>query len=343
MWFRKSAPSFATLPFDGIRWRWEAGPRVVAIGDVHGDLRALGAILHERQVIDDAGNWIGRNAILVLLGDLIGGHAQSRLVLDFVLRLEGEARRAGGEVQTLIGNHDLLVFAHKTGKATRAERALYKEYPIAGLKKPSWKHAFDAATPYGKWLGTRNTIAQIGDTIFCHAGIDGWGLGLDPGAVNATVRAWIGYWQGQAEKPPAATRWTVGEAGMSRYAPLAVGPIWTRGFRADSDGQPRGGPTRETLEAVLHQLQGRRLVVGHAPTPFRTAVLQHPYYGDRVAMIDTGLYREDGNPCALELRGGAPTIHYCARPTDEREWERRQWRDLKAGGAALSWMPRWWK
>jgi hypothetical protein len=93
---RFSTPSapFPTVASDGIPWDVQpAPPRVVAVGDVHGDLESLANILLERAVIDVEGRWIAGNAHLVLLGDLVGGNKYSRLLLNFVMRLEKRSRR----------------------------------------------------------------------------------------------------------------------------------------------------------------------------------------------------------------------------------------------------------
>src|SRR5262245_20826845 len=83
---------------DSTRADWEVRPvprRVVAIGDLHGDVRAFGAIARECRLLDERGNWCGGDTHLVLMGDLVGG-PRSRLLLRAVMRLEREARRAGG-------------------------------------------------------------------------------------------------------------------------------------------------------------------------------------------------------------------------------------------------------
>ena len=89
---------------------WDVQPapsRVVAIGDLHGDVRAFGAIGRACGLVDEDGGWTGGSAHVVLMGDLMGGD-DSRLLIHAVMRLEREARGAGGRVHTLIGNYDLL-------------------------------------------------------------------------------------------------------------------------------------------------------------------------------------------------------------------------------------------
>ena len=59
--------AFATADSD-----WEIRPeprRVIAIGDLHGDLRAFGAIARECGLVDERGSWSGGDAHLVLMGE----------------------------------------------------------------------------------------------------------------------------------------------------------------------------------------------------------------------------------------------------------------------------------
>src|SRR5436309_1980270 len=198
-------------------------PRIVAVGDLHGDVRALGAI--------------ARAAGLM----------------------------AGGRVHALLGNHDLLPAAGRFGKLTRRERRTYR------------KSDFRGDGPYAEWLRGRPTILKIGETVFVHAGLDRRVLDTDPIDLNAHVRAWIAYRQGKGPKPPQATKWTGDEA---------EGPMWTRAFKARRD-RPKDAPSKKTLRAILDRLGAERLVLGHSPTRDGSIVLDHPYYGTSVILVDT--------------------------------------------------------
>src|SRR6185503_9643131 len=82
--------------------------RVVAVGDVHGDLDRFTAILQKAGLIDNARQWTGGKATLVQLGDLIDRGPKSRAVLDFVMTLEKDAPKRGGTVLLNLGNHEVM-------------------------------------------------------------------------------------------------------------------------------------------------------------------------------------------------------------------------------------------
>jgi hypothetical protein len=279
---------------------WDVSPvpaRIVAIGDLHGDVRALGAVLRECRLMDGGGDWSGGGAHLVLMGDLLGGNDQSRLLLDAVLRLEREAERAGGRVHALLGNHDILPAAGRFGKLTRAERELFTSYPVPGAPGPTLSDAFRGDSVYARWLRRRPALLKIGATLFVHAGIERWAKEADPAAINQAVRAWIAHWQGVGPRPGKSSRWMV-----SRRRGGGDGPLWTRAFK----GEAADGPSRKTLRALLAGYGAKRVVVGHAPTKDGAIALEHPRYGDAVLLIDTRISDPDrGRMSALEICGDA--------------------------------------
>ena len=71
-------------------------PRVVAVGDVHGAYERFAAILHSAGVVDENGRWSGGKTQLVQTGDVLDRGTDTRRCLDLLMRLEGEAKKAGG-------------------------------------------------------------------------------------------------------------------------------------------------------------------------------------------------------------------------------------------------------
>ena len=287
---------------------WDVQPapsRVVAIGDLHGDVRALGAIGRACGLLDERGSWTGGQAHLVLMGDLVGGE-DSRLLIHAVMRLEREARRGGGRVHSLIGNHDVLPAAGRFGKMTRRERRAYE------------KDDFRGDGPYSAWLRGRPTILKLGETLFVHAGLDRWALDTDPAEVNGQVRAWIAHHQGIGPKPPRKTRWTVDED---------EGPMWTRAFKARG-GKPKDGPSKKDLREILERLGAERMVLGHSPT--RDGILtEHPHYGSSVVLIDTRISDDErGRLGALVLEHGVLSTVYARDRADGDALREREEREV---------------
>lgn len=270
-WLHKS--EFPLIFYDGVPWEFPLPRKIVAIGDVQGDLKALAAICRESGLLDEEGAWIGKDAHLVLVGDVVteGG---SPLLVDFIMRLELEAKRSGGNVHALLGNHDL---------------------------KDSDRDPSRIA-----WSCSRNAIIRLGKFLFVHAGLDRTSLNTEPGRLNATIRAWIRHDRKAGPRPPAGTIWVTGDG-------EEIGPLWTRAFKVKLGKKEkyRHRPGTEPLSAkdlrtALEAWGAEKLVVGHAPLENGEILLEHPEYGDSVIMTDTRISEDEGNLSALVIEGGAP-------------------------------------
>lgn len=186
-------------------------PRIVVIGDIHGAYDNLTEILRRANLIDDTGRWTGGNATLVQLGDILDRGAGVRRVMDFFMSIEARARNAGGQVITLLGNHEVMnllgetrdvtpeIFASFADALSEARReAAYAAYeklassrvaarPKAAATYRKTREEWMAAHPpgfveyrealsprgeYGRWLRSKPIAAMIGDTIFMHAGMN---------------------------------------------------------------------------------------------------------------------------------------------------------------------------
>ncbi len=175
--------------------------RLVAIGDIHGDLDAFIAILKRASLIDDSLKWTGGSATLVQVGDMIDRGPKSRGVLDFVMALQKDARRTDGRVIVLLGNHEVLNmfgdlryvmpsdYASYAGPDAEKRRdQAYDDYVrLAGNASPAmsrdeWmaahppgfveqREALGPEGKYGKWLRSLPTVAKVDDSLFLHGGI----------------------------------------------------------------------------------------------------------------------------------------------------------------------------
>ena len=191
-----------SAPPQGAAPQAPAGPRIVAVGDVHGAGPNLAQILQAAGLIDAKHKWIGGTARLVQTGDITDRGADVRAAFDLLMRLENEARRAGGRVDVLFGNHEGMnvlhdfrdVSAEAMGKFAdaRSDDRLQKAFEShASVAKragntlnrdewmkthprgyPEYVEAFGPSGSYGKWMRDRKTVLQIGDTIFMHAGLN---------------------------------------------------------------------------------------------------------------------------------------------------------------------------
>jgi len=200
----------------GGQWRFSGVERVVAIGDVHGAYPALVEVLQEAGLISEDRVWSGGAAHLVMLGDIVDRGPQSREALTLVMRLQAEARQAGGQVHLVLGNHEVMNLVGDLRYATPEEFAAYE----AGEDPKARKHAFklmlqsvagsnpdlrlvrqefdrrcppgyfghrQAFSPdglYGRWLLAQQIVVVVNDVAFVHGGLAPVLLDLEPDQIN---------------------------------------------------------------------------------------------------------------------------------------------------------------
>jgi hypothetical protein len=253
--------------------RRPAAPRVVAIGDLHGDLSTSRRALKLAGAIDDADHWIGAELTLVQTGDVLDRGDEDRELADLLLRLKAEASDAGGELITLSGNHELMNtmltfdyvlpggFSSFGGRAQRTE-------------------AFRPGGDYARRLADQPIVMQVGDSVFVHGGIlpEHIYYGLD--RMNHDVQAFM---RGELPNLPAALL-------------DGDGVLWTRLYSFVP-----GPADCERLDVALAALHVARMVVGH--TPQLGGITSD--CGERVLRIDTGMSRFylNGPVEVLEIQG----------------------------------------
>ena len=195
--------------------------RVIAIGDVHGELDAFAAILQKTGLIDEARHWTGGRATLVQTWDLVDRGPKSRAVLDFVMTLKQEAGKRGGSVLLNLGNHEVMnmmgdmryvvpedyaMFADNRSEQRRRtafrdysrlqmrqgrmadEQAWMKAHPLGFVEH---REAFGPQGKYGKWLRDFPAVTRVGDSIFLHGGINPSLAPKNIGQFNSAISAEI--------------------------------------------------------------------------------------------------------------------------------------------------------
>jgi hypothetical protein len=285
--------------------------RIVAAGDIHGDMDALKQALSLGGLIDAAGKWSGGKAHFVQVGDIPDRGPDTKAIIEYLMELEKQARRAGGMVHVLIGNHDAMnvygdiryvspgefaAFVTPKSQAAREEvitAMIERDSPPdkgafrAKLEKETplgWVEHRRAWTPpegaLGKWTASHNSILKINDTLFVHAGISPRVAAMSMSEINKTIREEL--------RDPAKL-----EGGLTQ---AEDGPLWYRGMATETADQ-----IGDHVDAVRKAYGVERIVVGHTPT--RAPIVGR--LGGRVIVIDTGMSRSYGGPKdCLIIEGG---------------------------------------
>jgi Calcineurin-like phosphoesterase len=186
-----------------------SGARIVAVGDIHGAYTEFTSILKRTGLVDEQLKWAGGRTTLAQTGDYTDRGTDVRKVMDLLMQIERDAKSGGGQVVALLGNHEVMnligdwrdvtpeicaTFA--TPKSEERREESWKQYerlkqgradlpvpPVYQLTRDQWMQALppgcleyrEAMGPsgtYGRWLRQKDIAAEIGGTLFMHAGIN---------------------------------------------------------------------------------------------------------------------------------------------------------------------------
>ena len=270
--------------------RYPPAQRIVAIGDLHGDLIATRAALRLAGAIDEHDRWVGGTMVIVQTGDQLDRGDDELEILDLLDALTVQAQAAGGAVHVLNGNHELMNVKQDLRYVTLGGFLDFLPTPVADPEAVDPQTVVDAVherlkacrpgKPFAKRLLDRNVITIVGDTVFVHGGVLPHVVDYGIERLNQETRAWI-----RADRP---------------YPPdilLATdGPVWSRHYSDEPDVEDC-----RLLEDALDGLAAQRMVVGHTVGDDGVSSA----CGDKVWRIDVGLARHyGGNPAVLELQNG---------------------------------------
>jgi len=269
--------------------RFPAVQRIVAIGDLHGDLDATRRALRLAGAIDEEDRWIGGRLVVVQTGDQLDRGGDEPEITTLLSRLIVEARDAGGALHVLNGNHELmnsyldLRYVTEEGFSDFEGLVSIDSSDSLVMALPPERRARGAAfRPGGPWaemLAERNTAVIVGRNLFVHGGIlpEHVDYGLEN--LNSEIRAWL---RDEIPRPD----WIRG--GSS--------PVWSRHF---SDGID--STETEMLTEVLDRLDVDRMILGHTIQDGGVT----SYCDGRIWCIDVGMAAHYGRnqARALDIQG----------------------------------------
>ena len=272
------------------------GRSTYVVGDVHGHLDELLGALADAGLVDDEAAWSGGDTHLWFLGDFVDRGPDGIGVIDLVMRLATEAAAAGGQVEALLGNHEILLLGmHHFGDtevpSDFGPRSFARSWEMNGGQGTDQ----EAVTgEHVEWLCSRPALALVGDHLLMHSDTVeylAWGADIDE--INAGIQEVLGG-------EDLVEWWEVWRRLTTRHA-----------FRG-----PFGG---EVAAQLLGVLGGDQVVHGHSVIADQLGVapaqIETPYeYADGRALgVDGGVFV--GGPC-LVVR-----LPYDGKPADEPDAE----------------------
>lgn len=272
-----------------------AVPRIVVIGDVHGDIGRFMRVMYSLGIVSPLWEWTAepKNTIVVQLGDQVDG--KTRLpgqdpggadagawetlpdveCLRVFDTLDALAKQHGGRVLSLLGNHELMNVMGEFSYVSERSMAA-----CGGAAARAWmfRPGSDLARTV---LARRNVALRVGRQLFVHGGIlpghiDAFGGSLY--LMNDVARRFL---RGQ-DMPQE----DMGRAQTVLFGDMGV--MWSRAYmamaQADQDALGR------VVGEVCEKAGAQAVFTGHNTVP---EIL--PAAGGRVWFVDAGFSRAYGN------------------------------------------------
>lgn len=290
-------------------FHWSGVARVIAIGDLHGDYGQYIKVMRSAGLLDKKGRWAGGKTHLVQTGDVTDRGPDSRKIIDHLIKLAKQAKKKGGYVHMLIGNHETmnvigdLRYVHAgeyqafTSRNSQRYQALQWQRQLDWMKANSaetlsalelekfreeWEQrvplgwvehrlAWSLDGEYGKWVNGNPVAIQINDTIFLHGGISAKYCQFSLQSLTQQVM------EALPQHDPATPS----------IVEDPLGPIWYRGLATEKEAPVFS----QTLDNILNRYEAKRIVIGHTPT----GGIVWPRFDQRVIVNDTGIAAHYGS------------------------------------------------
>ena len=266
-------------------------PRIIAFGDIHGDLQALVGILYSAELIGDDGQWKEeRSTYVVQTGDLFDNYRSGVdksclkqkenifdefVILNFLTHLHKQAQKmpTKSHIVLCIGNHELM---NVDGDMRYVHPDMYKTFG-----ETERITLFENGSIFTKKMSVIfRVIVKIGDYLFMHGGIHSGNMArlTDIVMYNNGLYGWL-------------------------YNKLdSVNPLHNNIYSTDGYDSSitwyRGLLDNDETEYVkyLDQLDTQhklKVIVGHTNTGYPNTTLPQIYkrYNDRVILLDTAMSR----------------------------------------------------
>jgi hypothetical protein len=233
--------------------------KMLFLSDIEGEFEAFRNLLIANKVINEKYKWTFGKGKLIIAGDLFDRGKQVAQYLWLLYKLEDEARKKGGDVHVVLGNHDIMNLKGDF-------RYVQPEYIAnAQLMHESYADLYSTNTELGRWLRSKNVIEKVGDQLVMHGGISREVLNkrftLD--RINNSCRP---YYDVPTKLLPDSLKAFLGNTGL----------FWYRGYFM----APKASSS--LIDSTLQQYQVKQIVVGHTITDKNLAL----YYNGKVLGLD---------------------------------------------------------
>jgi hypothetical protein len=212
--------------------------KMFVVADIEGNFYNFCTLLIKGGVMNNALKWTFGDGHLVVLGDCFDRGEQVIECLWLIYSLEEKAKKNGGYVHFILGNHEIM-------NLNGDWRYVHPKY--AASSKVPYTALYYGNNELWRWLCTKNIIEKLGNVLFVHAGIANelLQLNLSVAELNNIARP---YYTRANE--------SVSDPAVHAIFNPDFSPFWYRGYYLQN-------ATEELIDATLKHFEVESIVTGH--------------------------------------------------------------------------------
>jgi hypothetical protein len=238
---------------------------IFVVGDVHGRYDQLINLLQKSHIVNSELQWIAGKSNLIFLGDLFDRGDDVTKVLWFIYSLEENAKKNGGNVHLVLGNHEIMTMTKDLRYISK------KEAIIAGIYGKKYDYLFHPTKSFlGAWLTSKPSVLKIDSNLFAHGGIVDLGTNSIP-EFNKIAHDYMqdSMFLELMQENPDSLKYDLGVWNkMNNFFYDSKSPFWYRGYVYSDTLEPQ-------LDAMLSKYKSTMHIIAH--TPLKT--ITQKYHG----------------------------------------------------------------
>lgn len=226
--------------YDNLQW----DGKIIAVGDLHGDIESLRAILTHANLIDEQDNWVAHNVLLIQVGDVLNKGIYGPIIYDLLFKLQKQAEKKNSKVLLILGNHEERNLCGEL-------RYLHSDEVKVLYQNDYEKRVYDFTNKNGyyyKRLIRMPSIIKVNKIIFTHGGISKSFAKFSIDLINIKIRLQI-----------------ENKCKVVKYDPFnylnAYSVLWYKTMSQKVKSNEL--KVCNVLFQILNRFDGNRLVVGH--------------------------------------------------------------------------------